>query len=580
MSLVITQLGSSPLIIFDAEPYLFQEGNAVLDKILEDSAFRRKVEDFQLKASNQDGSFTSLFAGKPATTRFSVKITEGGRTHFIGEIDLKRVEFDPKEETVEMTVFSNLKTFWDRCKESPIITEPRGAEASLVYTTVEYILKREFIEARRQSAPGSDRINIRRFDGLFSNLIIHSDYRLRPIRGWANASTYSDPTIGDNGRYRELAGLIYTPGGSRSSAELTRRMAAWKVAGARFTCYDLLTAFMYHYGAEFYIDYDADALAMHHRNAVINASPAAGGPHDIDSVLLDRESIRVTLLEDDKYDYARIPYHIPPQSAPVNSRLDGVIDTSGLTGNVSYVVTEVFLLEASGTEFEGPPSKPLYVDVKAFIAQEPFSRKSARVLIDVAASTGALRKRVYRTKQGGSDFYLLAEFSSPNVNNQLLDFAGDLLLNQSVVPPSRIVSAAAWVRYDESRSVWDPPIRDTLEGNNQPEGKTIDLVPALPFKEISSDKIKQPSATDVVAFFGLEALSTDFLEKIRRDHIDLFLTKRKVACTVSGVDFKVGDQAVSKRALQPLTGSALMVKRARNYLSPGDRKTELEMITL
>lgn len=581
MSVIITQIGSA--ISLDVEPYLLESENIQLDQVYEDGAFARQIEDVHLIVSNQSGALTTLFADKPATTRYSVRIVDDGRTLFVGEVKHNMVAFDPKNEKVDFTAFSNLKSFWDRCKESQIQPEPRrgGIESSTVYTTVEYILKREFIFSFLTRRGGTDVSE--RFGDLFRNLIIDADYKDRPIRGWENASAHTDPTVGDNGRYRELAGSTY---GSRSYRDFgsTRGGGRASFTGSpvgQTTCFDLLTAFAFYYNAEFYIDYDANALVMHRRNAVIISAPKNGLPHDIDAVLMDKESMKVMLLDDDKHDYVRVAYYNAPPALPIVRRLEGLTHAFGLTKNVAYVVTEVYKFEQSDTEFETGPSAPLHVDIESMIGDPIIFGLTVSVYVhlDLPASVGAYKKRIYKTKQGGGDFFLLNEFSNPNQLISIIDSTGDIFLNPSWMPPAKSQVSLAWLHYDEATGQWDVPIRDTFEGANAPEGKTIDLVPALSFREIGSPKLKQQSATDIVAFFGLEALKNEYQTNIERDYLDLFITRHKATCTVSGIGFKIGDAAISNAALQPLQSTPLMIKRARNYLSPMNRKTELEMIT-
>lgn len=557
MTLTISEKGTS--IVVEATDYLLEKTDVEIGKEFERGAFDRKVEDVQATVSNADGTFSTLFGGKPSTTRREVKIVDDfGRIDFLGEIKNKSIEFDPANETVEFSAFSRLKQFWERARTHTIQPKPRTNEGSIVYTTVKYILEREFLHSRTMQRGGGAGVN-ERYGDLFRSVIIDTEYQNRPIRGWANASTYVNPAIGDNGRYRELAGSAYAQN-----------------ASGKTTAFDLLTAFAYYYNAEFFIDYDQNALRMARRSTIQSATPAAGAPHDLDRVLMDSEKVRVGVLDDDKYDYLRVIYYNAPPKYPTIERVELTPATTGLTKNVSYVVTDILRFYNSEIEIETPASSPIYVDVEGPLSAAPHM-KSAIVYLFIPYTPFSVVKRLYRTPQGGGDFLLLREFTPGTENVSFIDTHSDAMLGLTK-PPTELQSMIAWIRKNESTGAWDAPIPDTFDGANTPEGNTLNLIPQLSFKEITGSTVRPVSSNDLVAFFGLEALSSDYNSKIQQNYEDLFMTKSYVDCWVSGVSYKIGDAAVAREVIQPLKTNMLMIKRAQCYASQLKEKTNVRAV--
>jgi hypothetical protein len=581
MNLTLSEIGTTNTLTFDR--LIRGDVEIVLDQKRERRSFQRTVEEVSLTVSDLRGQMSDFFSDKVATSRFQLLITDNGDTLFLGEIKNDSWVSLSRNRNVKFTAFSHLKFFYDRSKVHQIMPAPRTNEQSIVYTTVEYILNREFIASRRTRGTGEV---TGRYSDLFTKIIVADEYKDRPIRGWANASTHSDPSIGDNGRYRELAGSTYAAGRHRNFGSTRGSNGPIEAVAptGKTTAFDLLTAFALYYNAEFYIDYDQKALVMHSREGVINATPENGGPHDLDKVLMDDPEPEIQMLDDEKYDYVRVIYYNPPPSSPVLSNLTRLTTLIGLTNNISYVVTEIRRFEQSELEFETPGSPPLFVDVRS-ILDEPFTTiKSVIPLLKLPASqlingAGAYKKRLYRTKQGGGDFYLLREYDSAAANQDTFvpDSTSDIFLDVNTTPPPRSQTMAAWIRKNESTGLWESPIPDTFDGANTPEGNVLNLIPSLSFRNIHNDELKEQSTTDVSAFFGLEAASSSYNTNIQRDFEGFFISKYLIRCAVKGTKYLMGSACKLTKIRNPFKTASLVIKRCRGHISPSKQYTELEV---
>ena len=555
MIATLNEKGSSVLI--DLMSHLIESDRLIFTPEFERAIFDRTVEDLHLMLSDLDDTFTNFFYNKPVTTVWQVRLIDGGRTLFMGEILNRSILFKLKSESLELNIFSNLKTFWDRAKTQAINPNPTVDESGVVYTTLEYILKREFLRPV--------------FSDLFSSVKFDpTSYGARPIRGWGNASNWSDPTIGDNGRYRELAG---------SSVPDPNDPYRIIIPNASTKGYDLLSAYAVYYNAEFYIDYDANALVMHSRNQVINATPVNGAPINIDSLLMDEEEPEAQIYEDDRYDYLLVPHYIAPPSSPTLDGYNYYTDTRGLTGNVSYVLTVLLRYLGLPLLFELPASTPLSVDIKS-ILNAPFTKTKSvgvkvRLPTDFPLDTYSLRY-LYRTKQGGGDYYLHSVYDAHTQNIVINDVTSDASLT-NIHPPTRFHSAMAYLRYDESTAKWESYIRYDEGGANPPSGKILEVIPRLQFREIYSNSIKDFSVGDGVAHFGMEAFSPSYDAIVKEQFKDLFVTKHKLLCLIQSTNVKVGDAVSASSLALPFPQNSMMVKRAEVDIIK--ERTRVELIS-
>ncbi len=536
----------------DLTQYLIETNKIIFTPEFERALFEKTVEDIHLSLSDLADTFTNLFYNKPATTSWQVKLADGGRTLFLGEVLNSSILFKLKSEHLDLDIFSNLKTFWDRTKVYTIRPNASAAEASIVYTTLKYIIEREFLRPI--------------YSDLFTSVQIPADLAARPLRGWAN-----DPGlgIGNNGRYGELAGSwVADPNDPYRIVIPSESMKG----------FDLLDAFSRYYNVEFVLDYDLNALVLHKRHTPLNAAPVNGQPINIDSILMDDPEPEAQLYEDDKYDYIHVPRFIPPSQPPVIDYIQKLTDTTGLTGNVSYVFTEVQRYEATGVNFELPSSLPISVDIKSILSGYLNPTKSVKVWLRIP--DGSLQiglnghRRLYRTKQGGGDFYLLRTFDSNSKGVQFVDWTKDLYLNTDVTPPSHLQTMMAWMHYDESAGVWSDII-DHSNGNDPPSGKIREVIPRLQFREISNNVIRPYSSFDVVAFFGLEAIDPSFTQTQRESFKDLFLTKHKFICNVESTNVKAGDAATASGLASLFLAGSMVIKKAEVDLMAEQSRLEL-----
>jgi len=557
----------------DVTDRLSEDRPFIMDSQRERTAFYRTVEDLMVTFSNMDDYFTELFDAAEGRKTWVLTVVDGEdtqrRTLFRGRFTPEVSELDVRDEYADVQAFSDLKTFWERTRTTRIYPNPKDAlEEAMHYATVDYILDREVRRVLRIPRDGSTPVDTRYAD-LFTRVTVDPEFASRKLRAWAAASTAADPTIGDNGRYRELFGS--TIGGElirRFGSSRTRASAAPASSGT--TTFDLLSAFAVYYGAEFYIDFDADALVMAPRMRVVEASPTPDGPHDIGSVLLDSAEIRVRLVDSEKYDAVHILMHqsAPPEAVVLNLFDQTSVFATGLEEDVAYCVTDVISL-ADGATFETGAAAPLFVDVESHIN---LVIKKVWVNLSIPATPGRvpLKKRLYRTRPGGGDMYLLAELSSPSTAQTYLD-TGAVALNEQVTPPVASHSHAAWISYDEDSGKWFDPIPDVQDGANAPEGKIFEAIPALSFREVGSLKIKDFDPSDMVAFFGLEARdgvvdsggsSSDYLEHTRSQYGDLMKATPGLHCSLEGTNFKVGDAITYNHPSNPIPKTSGFIKRA------------------
>src|SRR5947207_1273161 len=114
--------------MIDLMQYLIETDQFVFTPEYERALFEKTVEDIHLVLSDLEDTFTNLVYNKPATTVWQVRLSEAGRTLFLGEVLNSSMRFKCKSEKITLDIFSNLKTFWDRTKIYNIFPNPSPAE--------------------------------------------------------------------------------------------------------------------------------------------------------------------------------------------------------------------------------------------------------------------------------------------------------------------------------------------------------------------------------------------------------------------------------------------------------------------
>jgi len=526
--------------------YILQSSDPILTMEWERSAFEKVVEDVSFVLDDSDFTFSNLFKGKPVSTIFNIRIELNGSLVFLGKIFYKSIRFNPIKETCSFDVFSSLKDFWTQAKQTGVARKERAnsADATTHFTTLSYILKREFIDPDNHLENGI-KVGTNRYSSLFTNLSVHASLANSPIRGWALASTYVNPQIGNNGRYRNLLG----------------------------THADLLNALTIWYNAEFHIDYAASALVMNPRYLPINSTPYNGAPYELSTIARDDNEIYLQFHDDKKYSWIHTLYYYGDVVKPNLSLIRVVGGLQGFTKNVSFVTTKVYTTNTGLVE--SAPSPALFVDVVNVVA--PYNEtKSAEITLTIPAVAGVNYIYLYRTPQAGGNFHLVQVLSASG-GTYTESAPNEDLITTGRVAPSLAHSYGAYMTYDENSGKW-ATIVDSFPGGS-PFEDVLETIPIVRFQTFDNGTPLDYSVDDVVAFFGYESASNNWEKIIQGRYISELSTRQLIAATVDGSGYKLGDAfTVSTSIFPQVNRTGWWIKKVVAHLEEEQGKHAIELV--
>ena len=517
----------------DVTVLVSEDQPVVLTRERERTTFQRVVSDLRVVFSDLDGSLAKKLASAPATSHWRVEVWEGERRQFVGEIDLATSSFGAASEYVTANVFSLDRLFWDLAKSSRIFA-PSGSfeERGLAYTTVDYVLEREFHH-------NSSILEI------FTEVDIDPLYSGRPIRGWMDAAASGDPTIGNNGRYRELSPTT--------------------------TLFELLSAMATYYNAEFFVDPETGHFNMRRRLDVLKDRRIP-----IDPVLSEDANPAVLFLDDDKYDWILVTMQVPRPPAPIFVGTSQADPGRGIFFPVKYRVTNVQAV-GGGLSIESDGG------AESVYLRRPGTLHAYKVEMTVPVGpVGTTERRIWRqewaidfdadgnyvTPTPLSPYYLVGNIGNNSGTDYFDDYPQTWRTPGQTPLPTDTVNGETWFGYDEAAGVWRDPVKNdgTIAA---PTGKILDVTPKLRFVSIADRNTElAANVLDVIAFFGGKK---DFnLATFRDQWLPIFITRQRAEVTLQGLDYQVGDSMVSGGrigAFAQIPEKTFAIKKAQSNLN-------------
>lgn len=560
MNITLSKLGESE---FDITDRFIEKSETTVAQESERATFQRSVDNVKAVFSDIDYYFSNLFKSVPASTIWVLSIYEEGRRIYRGFVNKDSITLKVKGETVAMDSFSITREFIERAKQvKKSFMQAIEGDRDNDYFTLEYVLTWQLSGNGRDDNP---------FDGLFDGFDL-GGYEDRQIR---SSHISDDPDIGNETRFINLM--------------------------SDTTMDELLQAMARYYNAEFFIDPETLKFTMRQRNIVLNDRAVTEGLK-LEDVLKEDSEPEIVLYDKDTFDYVKLDLGniIPPkleyvseQALPPGAGIPGI----PRQGNILYGMTVEFdnyetvsgpLLDIMFYFSAFPPPVDRAHPDRIYIPVEPLGgRTIIRLNIPAYTEHGGVRRRhIYRNDStiagAGNDLRRLAIVEGNNAlhyddNVFNIYIPGDEFAIYYTLPTEQ-KSFGMWVRYDETTGLWSDPIVSLDEGRAVPRGRIFTVDPKLRFRSAVTPSEQLDSYWGYTRdFFGNES----FTQTIREQWKDLFRTKRRVRCAVSGLNYRVGDSMISAGQIVPndyTPDSRLLIKRAGNQLI--SEVTQLEMLTI
>jgi len=503
------------------------ESDVVMDCARERDAFKRAYGDVALRLSNLDGYFKRLFLALHPRTWWDVEVWDSGRRLFVGRIE-SPIGFNLKDEWVNITVFSLDKLFWEFAKS--------------------YKLCRNFFPGTITSTS----------QDLFNVQLVSSNYFLALFSSVTMDSIYTNRTI-------------------RIAPDAPPAIALFSLINlhADTTVEEFLLDAAKYYNAEFFIDPVTKAMTMKQRSVVLSDIK-----HDIDAVIQDDQPIDAADTDGDTYDYIHLslgltkpaPMYAQFRTAPTATVWGIVVPiaTAGFKGQISgWAYTYVFIY--NGVEIESN-----YSDRSGAFGGSPDGVTLYNAMLTVPTGpTGTTKRKIFRWY--GAENYVQVGEIADNITTQFLDNKVDDVIPTISGWPSfyqkKYFTGDVWFQYNETTGQWT----STAGYQDQstftiPSGKIFELSPRM--RKADGTTI---SLYELCELFGSEPITGNVLDQWK----PLFLTRRKVVCSLRGKNYAVGDSAVSYNGIFPndfTLDPRLVIKNPKVHLTK--EFTDVEMFTI
>ena len=601
----------------DITEYLDDEADIELSQELERRAFQRTVDDVTLKCSNLGEEFSEWLSPASATSRMpgngsKIIIKDGDRILFRGEIE-RPIHFDINSEWVTLDCFSMTKQLFDLAKSTRVSKSvPTGHEDDL-FTTVQDLIQRE--------------VSMERFGHLINGYQISDDpingkFASRQIRFWGYTA---DPSIGNNGRYKDLdptttvdellkAMTVYYNADIFIDPE-TELLVMQKRNGVLNDLNHQLDDQVEEddeFGIQVYDEGQVDYLALAFDLATPSAPvptktqpPSAGrgldmgrykwvctyvyrnGIIDLESNL-SAESDQLAQNSGGKLSvYVTVPLG-PPDCTGRNiyRTKNGGIGRFYLAGTIGNNSDTFFVDETPNADLQVPARDTntsgmvwLRYDEEAGIWDDLIIGDALGLNVpigDIFDLTPHLR---FLAKPFGYGQEIAAIYSydgSVRVrtkNEHGYEYGVNIKLNYTNCVPSMDGNNAV-------AEVYDDKVTFKLWSKNGASGAIVPgtggtVIRWFEIEETPPTDIASEALLDVFAFFGNEK---DRLSDLQEQWKDLFLTKKRVAASVQGIGYRVGDSASFTRTYNGHTIGRCVIKNAKNNLTK--ERTKLELLTI
>lgn len=523
MKLTIQKIRPTVGSVLDATRYLDETERQLVRQEIEFNAFRRTIPDISVSLSDLSDTFTTLFSGFKRTHLYEVCVYDDtGRRRFFGYIDPDSLTFYLRDRYAKFNAYFCLKRFWDKAKTTKLFF-PHWGTFSTTITLAEFF---------RYEA---DQTDISDSHTTFLG-IDTGDFATETIAGHVSG----------------VRGCFYN----------LNRDTTWD---------EIMQAFSLWYNAEFYIDPETRILKMVHREDVLNDRQV-----DIDSRLCDDQEIVVSALQRDRVDYVKAvgwyklqaPTFVKYTQIDYNPWLYYGLDA----GTHYYCVT----YEENGIE-------TLITDVLGVtipLVDASLYRYTVTLRIPVGPG-GAAVARLYRADATDVTGEFRAVWAATvSTETSVTDSLARVFQSQMPMRPENVAKTVeAWYGFNEDTGAWTETL-DLDGGLATPEGTVFNIIPSLRFLDYANHAVEYPPDPFVTFYFFGNQFSTA-IEKYRTRWADLFRTRRRVSCKVTGIDWEVGDSVVSAKNFFPndLTpDKRLVVRKAVCDLMANE--TDLELVTV
>jgi hypothetical protein len=482
----------------------------------ERAEFQRAHSDVSFIVSNLENKFVDFYRPDESQTRWEVAVKEGGRNIFLGEIDNPSIEISLNEDKVHLTAFSKTKMFWDWAKITKI--------KSLIgfWTTgTGYTFPPEL--ATIQGIIEFNLDNDELPEGIFDDIQIDAN-----ISGkWVSLGVYLNLTI-------------------------------------ETTIGELFEAMAIEYNAEFYIDEDLRTLKFSPRLYIDNDRKL-----DISDLIIEEDGVSVKLYDDNKKDYIKLNSPVERPSIVANEImwLDNSLSLSNqIHYDIRFLVTAVL---EDGTEIVSPG---IGAEIGAWLELDWL-----RVQLTVLPAMGAKSYKLYMVRISHKDDakdptpYYVGQIGDASVvtdsgytwyhyvncQPSLDGYEEDLLIDFSNV--EKMPVTPNYYPYCYSIDAETGLLVKSVES----QGDGLEIVPKLSF---------QDSKFTAISFFG----KPDDAEMLAR-WSGVLSNKSRLICSVSGLDFKIGD-SIKYSALQLPVKKDFVIRKAMQERS--EDKTQLEAVEI
>lgn len=539
-----------------AQGRLSIDSRALLSQQLERDVFDRAVEDITLKFSDMDKFFRNLFISEPLGTRWIITVQEPSRKTFKGEIISDSNWFDPNKEYVEFQAFSVLKSFWDACKTIKNLPQTEKITGVLFQAFSDYFT--------------TYLLPLPAFNGIISAI----DFTLY-ADGEKNEALIRTNEVLPNYIY-SVDNWYVLPINNVLMGQCSNNL------------FDLLKAIGKYHNAEFWIDPDNDTLMMTKRN-----SPLCTIEKDMSDKLLggDQNRIQLYLQDAKKYDFVHI--FIPPNKPSSPEYLQDYSVPSGARDGLNC---NGFSYQYVLTTFDQRGQESLASEILD-VRMDDYTNWMHYVDYIIPVCPGdVVKRRLYRKNvTTGTAFWAVEEFDGNTMASftdhghfKYADVPGvplatDINSRRIELPWSKWSPQGSWIRYDEEKGVWEPPILDDGEATFTPDGRVFETKPSLTFRDLwnatdLSATEHEATSEEIFLFFGQNMT----FSKQQDLWQEIMMTKRKVICSMMDTDYRVGDAFPMRRLCSDypnmrLAGN-LLVKNAISNLLP--ETTDVELITL
>lgn len=532
MTILLSKNISGVKTTLDVSRLLDEETNVIISNERERFDLQRIVDDLRMNASNFNSELADFFSDVKGSDIISVSTNDDGRITFRGEVFMKSLSFDVRDEWCSMSAYHVYKTFWERARQTRIQLVFSPQEKSLVFETLGNVLRKNLID-RSSSNPA--------FSDLFQTVDVDSDLTLSELRYYADSS---NPLIGNDGKYAHL--------------------------DTSLTVAELLEALMLYFNAEMYIDNDSGHMVFSKRYPIINDKQ-----WELSDILRDDSKIEMQQFGAKSFKYIYAPTKVLNPAAPIFlSFIDGQIPNSPNPTINSY--TYEYRYTCWIDDVETLPSQPLYVDI-------PYKKWVKMKLPAVLPMVQ--RRSLYRSIVEMSAISTVPPIFHPEmyflrdvdgyVETTLTDaFLGDKN-SQFFSTSFKGLFEAAWIGYDEAKGEWLDPIYDVLNGSNTPIGDVYSIIPSLRFLD-NSGQSKPFSFNEMFKFFGGKDLAND----VRTRWHDFVVSKPLLIVPAKGTGYMVGDSCkLSKKIFPNLKSSSKMVIK-KALINAYKEESDLEVLAI